>query len=424
VKSIALITPWPPQHSGIADYAFDLALGLVAQGMRVGVFTSADDPVIPRGIEVFGGCTEQVHERLKDFDCAVYQFGNNTHFHLWMLEWAQRSSGVVQLHDMVMHHIYAWQTWMEGNTAEYIAGIGKWYGDEAADYASQSLREARYIWDSERVIEFPLFEKYVQGADLVITHSRFALQHVRRAFPNLPAAQLPQIYNVEPRAEAPTALRNIAVLGGVDPQKRLDWILEAVSLLRKQGIFENSARVVMYLTGGIDDRCRGQVENLRSLAGDGFEVVVEGRVEAEAFAARVRSADLCIALRYPTMGETSAVVMRCLQTGVPLIVNDIGWYGEIEEEHVIKLDVSDTPNQLSQKLAELISNPAAYQALAERALRAARGYSMSRYVARFISQLNDFRADELLLNELATVSSDLNILPCDEALIEGLFRSL
>jgi len=75
-----------------------------------------------------------------------------------------------------------------------------------------------------------------------------------------------------------------------------------------------------------------------------------------------------IALRMPTMGETSAVVMKALQAGLPTIVSDHGWYAELPE-CVRKLEPSvGCPDELAKLLRSLVDDPALYMHWAEECL--------------------------------------------------------
>ncbi len=67
---------------------------------------------------------------------------------------------------------------------------------------------------------------------------------------------------------------------------------------------------------------------------------VLGYLEESEFLSEINSSDVVIALRNPTMGETSAIAMRAMQLGKPLVVTDVGWYSELPE-FVCKVDSSD-----------------------------------------------------------------------------------
>ena len=51
--------------------------------------------------------------------------------------------------------------------------------------------------------------------------------------------------------------------------------------------------------------------------------------------------DVLVNLRYPTMGETSGSVIRALSLGKPMLVSDVGWFGELPDDVVLKIPVDE-----------------------------------------------------------------------------------
>ena len=74
-----------------------------------------------------------------------------------------------------------------------------------------------------------------------------------------------------------------------------------------------------------------RLEDSRFLVGRGRYVAdiagttdLRGHVEHTTFISEIAGVDLCVNLRDPTMGETSAVVIQAMQLGTPVIVTDAG----------------------------------------------------------------------------------------------------
>src|SRR5205085_5818312 len=81
--------------------------------------------------------------------------------------------------------------------------------------------------------------------------------------------------------------------------------------------------------------------------------------------------DVCVSLRAPTMGETSGSAIRALVLGKPLVVSDVGWFGELPAEVALKVPVDEREAEtLAGALELLAANPAARVAMAA----AARAY--------------------------------------------------
>lgn len=322
-KHIALITPWPPQPSGIADYAFDLAIGLSQQGARITVYTDEPHPAEPgTGIAV---CPLNEFRGAEPFDHVVYQMGSHVEYHRAMVPLLRKHGGIVHLHDMVLQHLIAHHSLGRGNVRLYERVLEHWYGPAAVqEFRRWNQTNRQSFWESNFITEVPLFEPIVQFADACIVHSQFVEQRVSRHLPELPCQVLPQVYRNMPLVpKTGNARFRIGIFGHIQPNKHVDKVLGAMACAVAQG-----ADVELDAVGSLDVRC----ESLRELArelGLADRVHWRGRTEESEFLAAMQRVDLCVALRYPTMGETSAVVSRALQMGVPTIVSDVGWYVEL-----------------------------------------------------------------------------------------------
>ena len=354
---IAIVSPWPPAHTGIADFVRDLAIGMAESGSDVVVFTNTVDPDSCAGVEVVAVPDNWDGKPLAAFEFRLYEMGNNVPFHGWMLRPMLAYPGVVHLHDMVLHHLFAGLTCAHGNWTDYLGAIVEWYG-EAAGHEAEGWRTgaAKPVWDTPSVVKMPLFEVFVQDAEAVIVHSRFAALRLANQVPRLPVRQVDQTYRHVPLRRR-QALKRIGVFGGVDRHKKVDWIIEAFAYL---GSALQGMEVVV--VGALNAWSEPLVEKARKLEHGSIEFV--GRIDEERFLAELDRADLCISLRYPTMGETSAIVMRALQMGLPTIVSDTGWYSELPPE-VLKAPHADTPNYIASAIQNLVADPARFATWAE-----------------------------------------------------------
>jgi glycosyltransferase involved in cell wall biosynthesis len=67
-------------------------------------------------------------------------------------------------------------------------------------------------------------------------------------------------------------------------------------------------------------------------------------------------ADVVINLRHPTLGETSAVALRAMGAGKPLIVFDQGWYSELPDSAARKIAPMDEA-ALLEAMRQLADEP-------------------------------------------------------------------
>lgn len=366
MSRLALITPWPPQPSGIADYAFDLALGLSAQGADVTVFTDAPGPRSPGHA---GVCVRPItqYPGRACFNRCIFQMGNHPRFHSAMIPLLARDGGVVHLHDMVLQHLVAFHTCGQGNKRLYRQLLLHWYGQETVNEYVACDEAKRYFWNSDGVTDVPLFEPIVRFADSCIVHSRFAQERVQQRLPWLTCDVIPQVYcGAGVVATTGNTRFRVGVFGSVQPHKHVDRVLYAIDRAVRCG-----ADVELHVVGELDGPCKTLPRLARELGIDS-RIVWHGRADDVAFLQIMQSIDLCVALRFPTMGETSAVVSRTLQMGIPTIVNDVGWYAELPAI-VPKLPVDPVPMQ--RALDELIQRHTRDAAFHQQARREAGHYA-------------------------------------------------
>jgi len=343
---VAFITPWPSQKTGIGDFALDLVSDLMNFEILIHVFTDCEDPVPVNGVEFYNlkGCDLSL---LKDYDLRIYQMGNNVHFHLYMLDLIKEYPGIVHLHDMVLHHLMGWITWMQGDLRSYLGLLSKWYGEKVAFLCHELMKRDAMPWDTEVVTDLPLFEEFLQYADACIVNSKFAKNKVTQAFPELPVYRIVHVLKgmeiVEKDYKDDKTPLNIGVFGGIEPNKNVDIILESFSILN-----HHKSNWHLHIAGEVSDKCKS-IPELPVKLGISDKLVFHGRLEDKSFKKHLSEMDLIISLRFPTMGETSGVVTRSMQMGIPVIVTDIGWYAELPAF----LDKVPTTN-MTENLAKLL----------------------------------------------------------------------
>ena len=59
----------------------------------------------------------------------------------------------------------------------------------------------------------------------------------------------------------------------------------------------------------------------------------------------VQISDIVVQLRYPTAGETSAITLKIMGFGKPVIVSNVGSFSELPEDAVIKIDVNSNEEE-------------------------------------------------------------------------------
>jgi glycosyltransferase involved in cell wall biosynthesis len=310
---VAYFSPFPPERSGIADYSA-LLLPALRKRMEVAVVRRGAKKA-PRGTDV-----------------ALYHIGNNPEAHGWIVDALRRRSGLVVLHDFVLHHLVAGLTIGRGNDDGYVdamhrdAGVvGRLLAHGVVDHVLPPL------WE-DRAHEFPLVREVLHRADGVICHSHYVEQQTRGSgyegpiwvvpMPGWPSVALGT--RLAPVGHFPI----IVCCGHLNDAKRVPQLLEAFERLR-----DRLPDALLILAGSAAPGLRLDSGNL----GSGV-LRLDYQRESDLWQLLADS-DVSVSLRWPTMGETSGMAIRALSLGKPLVVSDAGWFAELPDSVVVKVPV-------------------------------------------------------------------------------------
>ena len=446
MSRVAWLGPLPPEASGIADYSAEL-LGGLRHRFEIELFCGqpAALPETLGGMPARGYAQFLPEHRRRPYAAVLYQMGNNPDYHGEIYRLLRRQPGVVVLHEYMLHDLMR----NVGSDADFVAAMRYSYG-LAGEQTAREMVEGH--WQNERW-SYPLFEPVVDAADRLIVHGTLARARVHASRPgaDVTVVPLPVVLGEMPKVSdaSRTALRArlgiedgallLASFGHVTPSKRIEVALRAVSRLRRS---HPEARYV--LAGEISPYYPEIREILKGELGDG--VVVTGRLSLPDMLELMESADIAFNLRSPTGGETSAVCVRLLGLGTPIVVNEGGWFSEIpdgccarvsagaseEDELVAVLQVLAGDAGLRQEMGRAAAAWAGralsfekavdgYAAVLERAI----GEGPRTGPAAFVEPPPpDGQASTGLVRELAEVAAGLGVRDDDEVLLPDLVDTL
>lgn len=331
---LAVFTPLNPARSGISDYSETLVPEL-AKHAEVEVFV--DGTYEPDG---FGPGVEVPirHQREfdpKEFDETLYQFGNNP-FHVYVYDQALRHPGVALMHEFNMHHLVADALIKRDRWDDYMDEVA--YEGDAEDVAySQRVRALEVGPDYEGL---PMNRRILEASKAAVVHSRFMAGKLRENAPELPiveiphGAWIPDVNRYEFRDKLGLDESNllIGVFGFLKPYKR---IRESLQAMRRLVRVEPRARMI--LVG--EEHPEFPVKRLIDDMGLASHVRVLGYTPIEDFVHYMGACDVCLNLRYPTVGETSGTLLRALGLGRAVIVSDVGSFSNFPDEICLKVPV-------------------------------------------------------------------------------------
>ena len=161
----------------------------------------------------------------------------------------------------------------------------------------------------------------------------------------------------------------ICVFGFISTTKRPFSIFEAFHQCLKAG-----KKATLVFVGELKDDCTGLSQMVRRYKLED-KVKFTGYTTKETFLSYLYASDICISLRYPTMGETSAVLMRAMSIGKPSIVTDVGSFQELDSDAVIKIGHGETEiDELTGALCRLLCDKIYAKRIAENAFRYAKNH--------------------------------------------------
>ena len=334
---IAWFTPLRPISSGISLYNEEL-LEVVARVWPVDVFV--DDykprPFRPLGkLRIFPARQFAGQDRRENYAAVVYQFGNSP-AHAYMYQAALERPGIVVLHDTVLHHLRLSMVTRRGGARRYREAMAREYGEQGAAVAVRVLqgRLPGVLFDC------PLSEEIIRAAQHVVVHSEFSREQVRALEPGADVSVLPMGIRIPPlidQRSARSALSLppdafiVASVTAINPYKRLDVVLRAISRLRRD------VPVYMILAGSVSSHV--PIERWIGLYGLNGLVEQLGFVDDRTARLVAAAADVLVNLRYPTAGETSASLLRLMAAGRPVLVSDAGSFREVPDDAVVKVPV-------------------------------------------------------------------------------------
>jgi glycosyltransferase involved in cell wall biosynthesis len=325
---VAYYSPLPPDRSGIADYS---ALLLPALQERFEIVVARPGRRAPKRV-----------------DLALYHIGNDPQAHGWIVDALRRRPGAVVLHDFVLHHLVAGMTLGRGDAEGYRAAMYRDSGVVGRLLAHGVIdRLVPALWET-RAEDFPLVREVLQFAEGLIVHSRYVEERVRETGYARPIWRIPHPAWPPPEALPPPRVPRaggplIGSFGYLTPSKRIPQLLAGFARLRRS--FPDAALVL----AGAATPGSGIAE--------ADAVVRLDYVEEPELWAQLAACDVCVSLRWPTMGETSGIAIRALSIGTPLVVSDVGWFADLPDEVALKIPVDEREvDVLTAELARLVAD--------------------------------------------------------------------
>lgn len=374
---IAWVTP-VNLRSAIGRAGVETAEGLAARGHEVEIWASEFqyDPDEPRhATHLPMRPIGEVDLDNSGFDLAVVNFGDNFLFHAGGLEVLERMPVVGVFHDVFIHNLFVGWLWGTDQPPHgHRANVEQIYGMAAGALSAPALAGEMSL--EEIAARIPMTEWVARRCQGAIAHADFYRPRLEAACPGpVATARLPW----RGRAVAPLPKRRrervVALTVGVmNPNKCCDAVIEAIG-----GSAVLKARLDYVLAGPIEDAERARLQALAD--GLGVRLSMLGSVTDAELENRLEAADILLCLRKPVLEGASASAIEGMLSGRPTLVADAGFYAELPDDLVIKVDPAVHPAALAAALETLVlDEPSRRRIGAAAAAWAARTFTQDRYL--------------------------------------------
>ena len=313
---LAWVSPFPPERSGIADYSVDLVEALDGLA-EVTLFANDVNTFQAPSLDHLNRWPiENLSEKRFEFDLPVYQMGNHL-LHRKIYQQALLNPGIVMLHELSLNGLFHGTILQRPKVAQQREII--YERPDSGKNGQLGLNSPTDLTFTQRLVDCALG---------VVAHSHFVADRLGDCETKVLPFYGKSSDHVAPwpKRDGPHQPDIVFACGGlITPAKQIDLVLDALQQLVADGL-----NAQLLLVGEVvpEVPLASWIAE-RNLAD---QITVTGFVETiEQFESHLADADVVINLRQPTMGETSAVVLRSMALGRPAIVFDEGWYGELPD---------------------------------------------------------------------------------------------
>ena len=366
---LALVSPLPPEHSGIADYSAELVLELeryyeVELVLTPGATPDASLNRFPQRDAAW------FMQHGADYDRVLYHFGNsNVHKHMFAL--LARHPGTVVLHDFYLSGVLDNMEREDDVPQAFLQALYASHGYTGLRFHAEHGRNPS-IW------EYPCNKAVLDGAAGIIVHSDFSRRLAETwygpgaaaGWRTIPLLRGQVAHDADPQAARRDARARLGVADG-------DYVVASFGMLGPTKLNHRLLDAFLASPLASDPRCRLVFAGANDPGAYGVELLrkiqespaagrirITGFVSAEDYQGWLAASDCAVQLRTQTRGETSASVLDCLMHGLPSVVNAHGGAADLPQDALCMLPDLFEDAQLSETLAALYADAGRRTALA------------------------------------------------------------
>lgn len=388
--SMLYASPFPPVKSGISDYSVCLVkalsnlfdITLYSDNYDIEDLRLSDYPVLKYGVDIVD---------FNSFDYRVYNIGNQPEYHGYIYEAAVEHPGMIILHDYMLYYLFVGH---HQNKNNLYSSLYTKIGFEEFKIIKDAVKKnpTDLLKQKELAAVLSLNKELLLSDNKIMVHSEYSRNKVLETG-YIEESTIKKINHLalidndekESPIDKKTLLEKykvpedaliVASFGYIAETKLNKEVAEAVKNIAKTG------KKICYVMVGFGDYVDDELE-------DGV-VIKTGYTDLDEFNSFIDYSDIIVNLRNPSMGETSGAMLRILQLGKACITNNGGWFSEIPDECVVKIDVLNAKEEVEKAINDLNDNETKRKEIGERAMR----YIEEEFAPEVIAkQIMDFISD-------------------------------
>ena len=347
MKRALLVTPFPPQPTGLADYAMRI-LSLTKNHIEWTV-------AYPTGAESARGydCLPIKELREEHFKLpVVYQVGNSPHCEE-VIETLLHHKGTSLFHETNMHHVLRNRANTSGDWESYNSHIEYDYREKSDTFRKTMNRKATSLSEYDRRLrKNPLVGRLVSSSRIIAVLSdtaKYELEKLARGKSVLRMGFLPDFLERSEKPDKTGDTITIGIAGTFHYGRSWEDMFRAVQLLRKT----HDCRLL--IAGG------GWPET------DHPWITATGRLPDREFREELEKIDIAIDLRHHTCGETSGSMMDIMRSGIPAVVTSEGTFRDIPADAVLRIPSDSGAGGACAAIQYILENDAVRSSISEAA---------------------------------------------------------
>lgn len=401
-------SPLPPARTDIANYTKRI-LPALKEHYEVILWTDQSkwDSEMEKEFEIRHYRFDQMPwPELNLNGLAVFNIGNNFHFHYSIWEVSQRHPGIVVLHDFRLHDFFSEIYRVIRNDREGYLEKMEFYYDQTGRKAGVDFFDGNLTIDHMNE-HYPFTFLSLENALGVIVHTRKNLRELKRES-ILPVSYISLPYISEnhfmtDRADRPPY--RLILFGYLGKNRGLDQILKAIAAFEERDSFHLDIYGELWDINYIHNQIQTLgLEHLITLHG----FVADARLDKA-----LSTAHLAINLRYPDMGEASGSQLRIWNHALPSLVTKVGWYADISEQAVAFVRPDHEITDIQACLKSFLNNPYSFEKMGKKGREILKKYhnpvAYAKAIEEFTAQTGTFRSYQTVQYLTSRVSKEMNL---------------